>query len=63
MIFFEPTVVYLRIYLLCITFMAVFEMLASIIRAIGNSATPMILQTISGGLNVVLDLIFCKCFI
>lgn len=55
---FEPTVVYLRIYLLCITFMAVFEMLASIIRAIGNSATPMILQTISGGLNVVLDLIF-----
>lgn len=54
---FELTVIYFRIYFLGITFMAVFEMFASIIRAVGNSSVPMIFQTIAGGINVILDLI------
>ncbi len=54
---FELATTYLRIYLISLTFMAIFNMFSGMSRASGNSKIPMIYQGISGGLNVVLDLV------
>lgn len=54
---FELAITYLRIYLISITFMAIFNMFSGMSRASGNSRTPMIYQSISGGMNVALDLL------
>lgn len=49
---------YIRIYFLSIIPMMLFNMSAGVLRAAGNSRSPMIFQTIGGGINVILDWLF-----
>lgn len=49
---------YIRVYFLGIIPMMLFNMSAGVLRAAGNSRTPMIFQTIGGGINVFLDWLF-----
>ena len=49
---------YIRVYFLGIIPMVLFNMSAGLLRATGNSRTPMIFQTIGGAINVFLDWLF-----
>ena len=49
---------YIQVYFPCLVPMMLFNMTAGILRGKGNSAIPMIFQTIAGGLNVLLDALF-----
>ena len=50
--------VYMRIYFCGITFTMVYNFCAAILRAVGDTKSPLIFLTIAGVLNVVLNLIF-----
>ncbi len=50
--------VYMRIYFAGITFTMVYNFAASILRAVGDTKSPLIFLTIAGVINVVLNLIF-----
>lgn len=55
-------VTYLRIYFLGMTPMTVYNFMSAILRAVGDTKRPLIFLVISGGLNVVLNLIFVAIF-
>jgi len=50
--------VYMKIYFAGITFTMVYNFAASILRAVGDTKSPLIFLTIAGVINVVLNLIF-----
>ena len=54
----DGSLIYLRIYFAGMVFNLLYNMGAGIMRAFGNSRTPMFVLAISGGLNVLLDLLF-----
>lgn len=49
---------YLRIYFMGMVFNLLYNMGAGIMRAVGNSKTPMVILAISGAANILLDLLF-----
>ena len=49
---------YIQVYFPCLVPMMLFNMTAGILRGKGNSTIPMIFQTIAGGMNVLLDVLF-----
>ena len=51
----EEAAGYLRIYFLSVVSMVVYNMSSGIIRASGNSAIPLIIQTLGGAMNVAAD--------
>ncbi len=53
---------YLRIYLLGIVFLFIFNSLSSILRGVGDSKTPLLFLVISSILNILLDLLFVPVF-
>ena len=54
--------VYMRIYLGGIIFSMIYNFCASILRASGDSKTPLVYLTVSGVINVVLNVIFVTVF-
>lgn len=58
----ETAVTYIRIYFLSMIPLVTYNMGSGIIRAMGNSKTPMIIQLIGGLINVVLDGVFLISF-
>ena len=54
--------VYMKIYFAGITFTMVYNFAASILRAVGDTKSPLIFLTIAGVINVVLNLIFVILF-
>lgn len=58
----DMSATYLKIYFLCMPALMFFNYTAAILRAIGNTRTPMITLTISGVMNLVLNLIFVILF-
>ncbi len=50
--------VYMKIYFAGITFTMVYNFCASILRAVGDTRSPLVFLTIAGVINVVLNLIF-----
>ena len=54
--------VYMKIYFAGITFTMVYNFAASILRAVGDTRSPLIFLTIAGVINVVLNLIFVTQF-
>lgn len=52
---------YMRIFFSGMTFMMVFNFGASILRAVGDTSSPLIYLTIAGVLNVALNLFFVLC--
>ena len=54
--------VYMKIYFAGITFTMVYNFAASILRAVGDTRSPLIFLTIAGVINVVLNLIFVLLF-
>ena len=50
--------VYMKIYFAGVTFTMVYNFAASILRAVGDTKSPLIFLTIAGVINVVLNLIF-----
>ena len=61
-IFMENAKLYLEITFIGIVATAVYNFGASILRATGDSKTPLIIGTVSGLINVVLNLFFVICF-
>ncbi len=53
---------YLRIYFLGMTPMTVYNFMSAVLRAVGDTKRPLIFLVISGGLNVVLNIIFVALF-
>lgn len=53
---------YLRIYLLSIIFIIIYNLFSGILRAMGNSKLPMLFQIICGFINVFADFIFIIVF-
>ena len=53
---------YLRIYLLGIVFLFIFNSLSSILRGVGDSKTPLLFLFVSSVLNILLDLLFVPVF-
>lgn len=51
-------VTYLRIYMLSMIAIVLYNLYSGILRAIGDSRSPMIFQTIGGVINIVADIIF-----
>lgn len=49
---------YLQIYILSVPFLLIYDFGAAIFRLDGNSRTPIFILLVSGGINVVLNLIF-----
>ncbi len=58
----ELSAVYMRIYFGGIVFMLVYNFAASILRAAGDTKSPLIFLSIAGVVNVVLNLIFVTVF-
>lgn len=54
--------VYMRIYFSGMTFTMVYNFCASILRAAGDTKTPLIYLTIAGVINVILNVIFVRFF-
>ncbi len=52
---------YMRFYFSGMTFMIIFNFGASILRAVGDTSSPLIYLTIAGVLNVIMNLIFVLC--
>ncbi len=50
--------VYMKIYFCGITFSMVYNFCASILRAVGDTKSPLIFLSIAGGINVVLNIFF-----
>lgn len=59
---FDKAYSYIIIIITCCIVMMFYNMLASILRAIGNSRVPLIFLIISSGLNIGLDLLFIIVF-
>ncbi|MCI7234053.1 MAG: MATE family efflux transporter, partial [Oscillospiraceae bacterium] len=55
---FSDALTYLRIYILFVPFLLIYDFGAAIFRSDGNSRTPLFILLVSGGINVVLNLIF-----
>lgn len=55
---FEDTLLYFRIYMLGLVFMAMYNFFAAFLRSVGDSATPLIFLILSSLLNIVGDLFF-----
>ena len=53
---------YMRIYFCGMTFTMVYNFCASILRAAGDTKSPLIFLTISGIINVILNIVFVVCF-
>ena len=53
---------YLRIYFLCMLPQLFFLYMASVLRSLGNTKTPMYMLMVSGVVNVVLNVVFVVCF-
>lgn len=60
--FMANALLYLRITYIGILATAVYNFGAAILRAVGDSRTPLIIGAISGAINVTLNLIFVCCF-
>ena len=58
----EPAVLYLRIVFVGVPFFVVYNFGAAILRSIGDTQRPLILLTITGILNVALNIIFVVVF-
>ena len=58
----EPALAYVRIILCGIIFTALYNMCANVLRAVGDSRTPLVCLIISVFLNIGLDLLFVKVF-
>ena len=56
------SVVYMEIYFLGITFTVVYNFCAAILRAVGDTKSPLIFLTLSGVINVVLNVFFVTVF-
>ena len=54
--------VYMKIYFSGITFTMVYNFCASILRAVGDTKNPLIYLTVSGVINVILNIIFVTVF-
>lgn len=59
---FEYAYVYIVIVFWGIPCTFLYNILAAIIRSLGNSKTPVIFLAISSGINIVLDLVFVMVF-
>ena len=59
---FEDTVSYLRVLYLGLPAVVLYNMLASLLRAVGDSKTPLLLLIGSSILNIILDLVFILVF-
>ena len=53
---------YMKIYFAGITFTMVYNFAAAILRAVGDTKSPLLFLTIAGVVNVVLNMIFVMCF-
>ena len=53
---------YLRIYFAGVTGLVMYNVFASILQAVGNSKHPLYYLTLSSVTNVVLDIVFIRCF-
>lgn len=53
---------YMRIYFAGITFAMVYNFCASILRAVGDTKSPLIFLSAAGVINVVLNMVFVICF-
>ncbi|MBQ8382939.1 MAG: MATE family efflux transporter [Clostridia bacterium] len=58
----ELSAVYMRIYFAGITFTMVYNFAASILRAVGDTRSPLIFLSIAGVINVLLNLLFVRRF-
>ena len=56
------SLIYLRIVFCGIPIVAAYNIFASVLRALGNSRTPLIAMIIAAFINVVLDLVFVAGF-
>ncbi|MEG0615616.1 MAG: MATE family efflux transporter, partial [Oscillospiraceae bacterium] len=59
---FEDSALYLRVYILGMIFLFVYNAATAIFNALGDSRTPLIFLIFSSLLNVVLDLVFVRVF-
>lgn len=58
----EPATLYLKILLGAIPFIVIYNFGAGILRAIGDTRRPLIILTITGVLNVIMNVFFVVCF-
>ena len=58
----DMSLIYLRIIFCGIPVVAAYNIFASVLRALGNSRSPLIAMLIAAGINVVLDLLFVAVF-
>lgn len=59
---FADALIYMRIVCGATTIVAGYNMISSILRALGDSKTPLIFLTIACGFNIILDLVFILVF-
>lgn len=59
---FDLSAIYLRIYFAGLSFTSVYNFCANILRANGDTKRPMLILTVSGIINVVLNVILVVCF-
>lgn len=52
---FDSSLTYIRVYTLSMVFIVTYNVTSGIIRALGNSNVPLIIQTIGGVTNVIMD--------
>ena len=57
---FQDALDYVQVFFLGLTFMLVFNMAAGVMRALGNSQTPMLIQLVCGIIHVVTNFLFIK---
>ena len=60
--FLNDAVVYMKIRCVGITFVALYNSSAAVLRSVGDSKTPLYILTASGLANVILNLVFVICF-
>ncbi len=58
---FPLALIYLRIYLLGLPVIFLYNFETAIFRSIGNTRAPLIALLLSGIINVILNLFFCDC--
>ena len=58
----DQSVLYMRIYFLGMPFFMLYNYGAAILRAVGDTKRPLLFLLISGGVNVVLNLVLVICF-
>ena len=57
---FQNALDYVEVFFLGLTFMLVFNMAAGVMRALGNSQTPMLIQLVCGIIHIVTNYLFIK---